>query len=290
MKTQTNTIDYPTNSNEVQEKSLTEHQIRLEQLFNKNQLHKRIREEFLDANSDEMPFLGVMEANKIPHTFGFDLLVQMVLHKRAPVTSIVGAMRRHYGCVQQTADMIRTCVEAGLVTYDPNLRLLITNFVIPDEVQAELDRFQFPLPMVVPPRKLQSNKDSGYLMSGSSVVLRDNHTDDDVCLDHLDRVNSIAFTINHDVVKMVKNTWRNLGRQKPDETREDFARRLKAFDKFDRTSKDVISTLTALSEEHFLTHRYDKRGRTYCMGYHINLQGNAWDKAISELADKELVV
>lgn len=288
MQTQTN-IDYPTNTESAREKSLVEHQIRLEQLFNKNQLHKRIREEFTSADPDELPFVQVMEENDIPHMFGFDLLVQMVLHKSAPVPAIVGAMRRHYGCPKQTARMIEKCVLAGLVGYNENLRLLVTNFEIPEEVQEELDRFQFPLPMVVPPRKLESNRDSGHIMSRASVILRDNHTDEDVCLDHLNRVNAVPFRISHRVVTMVGNTWKNLDHQKPGETKADFERRLRAFEKFDRTAKDVISTLTALSEEHYLTHRYDKRGRTYCMGYHVNYQGNAWSKAITELANREIV-
>lgn len=289
MQTQTNVLNYSTNPEETEDKSLTEHQIRLEQLFNKNQLHKRIREEFVKANSPEMPFIEVMEANEIPHTFGFAFLVQMALHKRAPVAAIVGVMRRYCDTIQETANMIRKCVEAELVTYNQDLRVLITNFIIPDDVQAELDRFQFPLPMVVPPRQITNNKTSGYLMSGASVILKDNHTDDDVCLDHLNRVNAVPFTINHTVVKMVKNSWKNLDCIKPGETKADYERRLKAFDKFDRTSKDVIGILTALSEKHYLTHRYDKRGRTYCMGYHIDYQGNPWNKAITELVDKEIV-
>ena len=39
----------------------------------------------------------------------------------------------------------------------------------------------------------------------------------------------------------------------------------------------------------YLTHRYDKRGRTYAQGYYINPQGNEWNKAVLEFADKEIV-
>jgi len=38
-----------------------------------------------------------------------------------------------------------------------------------------------------------------------------------------------------------------------------------------------------------MTHRYDKRGRVYCMGYHVNYQGTPWNKAVIELADKEMI-
>jgi hypothetical protein len=230
-----------------------------------------------------------MEEAGIPVTFGFDLLVQMALAKRTTVSTLVGVMRKHLGCPQQTADMLKRCVQAELVTYDNQLRQFICNFNISQDVQDDLDRFQFPLPMVVQPHEVRRNKDSGYILSNASLVLKDNYTDDDICLDHINRTNAIAFSINHAVVTQVKNSWRNLDRQKAGETADDFNRRKKAFDKFDRTCKDVISLLTELTERIYLTHRYDKRGRSYCMGYHVNYQGNPWSKAIVELSDKEFV-
>jgi DNA-directed RNA polymerase len=38
-----------------------------------------------------------------------------------------------------------------------------------------------------------------------------------------------------------------------------------------------------------MTHKYDKRGRTYSQGYHIQPQGSDWNKAVIEFADKEIV-
>jgi DNA-directed RNA polymerase len=37
----------------------------------------------------------------------------------------------------------------------------------------------------------------------------------------------------------------------------------------------------------WLTHKYDKRGRTYCQGYHVSYQGNDYNKACIEFADGE---
>ena len=39
----------------------------------------------------------------------------------------------------------------------------------------------------------------------------------------------------------------------------------------------------------WLTHKYDKRGRIYDVGYFINPQGNDYHKASIELAHKEVV-
>jgi DNA-directed RNA polymerase len=51
----------------------------------------------------------------------------------------------------------------------------------------------------------------------------------------------------------------------------------------------VIGILEEYGNEFYLTHRYDKRGRVYCQGYHISYQGNAWNKSVIELADKEII-
>jgi DNA-directed RNA polymerase len=61
------------------------------------------------------------------------------------------------------------------------------------------------------------------------------------------------------------------------------------FEKYDRTAKDVITALSIHTDGFYLTHKYDKRGRVYCQGYHINYQGAPWNKATIQLADKELV-
>jgi DNA-directed RNA polymerase len=51
----------------------------------------------------------------------------------------------------------------------------------------------------------------------------------------------------------------------------------------------VIGILEGFSNEFYLTHRYDKRGRVYCQGYHVTYQGTPWNKAVLELADKEII-
>ncbi len=285
--TQIATVPFPGTPTAASNEDLIEHQKELEKLFNKNQLHPRIRKEFVECQ--EINFTAHMEAAGIPLPFGYDVLVELALRKRVHVTTMIGLLRRHLNNGQATADMLVKCVDIDLCDYDPHTRQFIVIFEIDAEVQAELDRFQYPLPMVVKPRHIRNNRNTGYLLSQGSVILRNNHTEDDVCLDHLNRMNSIPFEVDTDVAKMVKNRWRNLDKQKPGETKADFERRKRQFEKFDRTVKDVINVLTAVSDRHYLTHRYDKRGRTYCMGHHINYQGTPWSKSITVLADKEIV-
>lgn len=273
------TLEAPTN--------LMMHQIELEKLFSKNQLIPRIRAEF--QNCEAMNFSDYLLEKEIPIPFGMDLLTQMALHKRATLPTLVGLLYHHFNDAQVTTDMIAKATMADLVDWSPSLALFIVKFTISADVQEELDRFQYPLPMVVEPKPLRTNRDTGYFLGSGSVILRNNHHEDDVCLDHLNRMNTIKLTINQDVVRMVKNSWKSLDKSKEGETKDEFDRRRKAFAKYDRTSKDVITLLMKENDHFHLTHKYDKRGRTYACGYHINTQGNPWSKAIVEFAHKELI-
>lgn len=267
-------------------------QVELEHLFNKNQLIPRIRKEFTDCTVGN--FMVYIHECGIPVLFGIDLLVQMVLHKRTSLDTLIGCLRHHLegeannvqSAGQLAANYIYKAAEADLVDYDPELRVFIMKYDISPDVQAELDCFQFPLPMIIPPREVRTNKDNGYLESSGSIILRHNHHNDDVCLDHINRMNAVRYVINHDTAAMVQNKWRSLDKPKAGETRKDFERRKRAFEKYDRTAREVIGMLT---DEFYLTHKYDKRGRVYCQGYHVTYQGAPWNKAVIELADKEII-
>ena len=266
---------------------LIQKQMELEQLYSKHNTNRRIRDEFIQTEV----FGPIMEAAGIPEDFGYDVLVQMALHKRCDLPTLVGILRHHFdvekNSCQLTADMILRCAHADLLDWNDELFQFIVIYTITDDIQEEIDRFQYPLPMVVAPRRISTNKDTGYLVNGrGSVILKDNHHEDDVCLDHLNRLNAIPFSIDLETATMVKNQWRNLDKPKQGESNEEFMERVRAFEKYDRTAKDVIDRVTEYGNEFYLTHAYDKRGRTYCRGYHVNYQGNEWNKAAVQLAEE----
>lgn len=262
-------------------------QIDMEKLFHKNQLHPRIKAEFTSA---DLPFRDVMVKHGLDPQFGFDLLVQMVLHKRAGLPVLVGILRKHFkGDNQACADALLLACQIDLVDWNPVTEQFIVKYDITQDVQDDLDRYQFPLPMIVEPRELKTNSDTGYFTSRNSVILKNNHHDKDVCLDHLNHMNRVKLTLNNEVASFIENSWRNLDKPKPGEDRKDFDKRKKAFEKYDRTARDVMAHLEIAGGEFYLTHKYDKRGRVYCQGYHVNYQGNTWNKAVIEFAQAEMV-
>lgn len=263
------------------------HQLELERLYNKNQTLSRLKKVFTDCK--EFDFKGYMEEKMIDPDFGFDLLVQMALHKRTTLPIMVSILRHHFDNSQLTAEEILKCAEADLVDWLPNFTQLVVIFNTPPAVQADLDRFQYPLPMVVHPLEVKDNHDTGYYLTRNSLILRKNHHDNDICLDHINRSNNVKLCIDHDTANMIKNQWKNLDKPKDGESKADFQKRVKAFEKYDRTAKEMMELILQHGNEFYLTHKYDKRGRTYCQGYHITYQGAAWNKAVIELANKEVV-
>lgn len=265
-------------------------QVELEKLFNKNQIMKRLRAEFLIPEVIEH-----LEQKEIPLDFGIDLLCQMVLHKRANLETLVGLLHKHFGdsraALQDCADMILKAAQADLMDWHELSQKFVIRIDVTDDVRADIDRYQYPLPLVVAPKGVFKNSDTGYYTSGGSIILKNNHHEDDVCLDHINRVNQIKLRLNPDTAIMVKNQWRNLDKPKECESKEEFEARKKAFEKYDIVSREVMENILMLTEDggFWLTHKYDKRGRTYAQGYHVNPQGNAWNKAMVEFHNQEIV-
>lgn len=259
----------------------------LELLYNKNLATTRIKTELTNAEFD---FLGYFAELDIPAKFAMNMLTQMVLHKRTNMATMIGLLHKHADTPQQAAMYLEIAVHADLLDWDIHKKEFIVAVDISAEVQRDLDRYQYPLPMIIEPKQVRDNSSTGYLTSNNSIILKNNHHEGDVVLDHINRMNLTALRINFDVVDMIKNTWKNLDKQKEDETYQDFRKRQKAFAKYDKTAKDVMKTVTKHSDRIYLTHRYDKRLRTYCQGYHVNYAGNAWNKACIEFADGETLI
>lgn len=264
-------------------------QHKIEQLTNKNQLMPRLRAYF---GADSQPLIhNIINSVGLPIEFGTEVMVQIALHKRMIPSSMIGIMLKYNPeNPQWVADTLHVMVALQLLKYDDERNQLIVIHDIPHDLQRELDCFQYPLPMVCEPNTLKTNRDTGYITVRGSAILRDNYHEEDICLDHLNRMNRVALRINSHTAGMIANRWRNLDKPKEDEDHKDFMKRKKAFEKFDSTVRFVMKFLYEAGNRFFLTHKYDKRGRSYCQGYHVNYQGAPWNKAVIELANPELVI
>lgn len=274
-------------------------QVQLEMIYAKHHLKFALATEFISMGAAEQ--LAEME---IPAAFGLDLMVQIFLHKQAEIGTLIGMLHHHFkygknandNPMQACADMILKACEMDVVDHAfindgssdmAKHMIYVRHDDIDPDLLDRLDQLQYPLPMIEQPSTVSNNKQTGYKTIRGSLILKGNHHDDDICVDHINRVNQVTLAINPDVVAFVQNRWRNLDKAKPGEDQKKFQARKKAFEKYDRVSREVIEAMLAHGNRFWLTNRYDKRGRTYSQGYHVNFQGADWNKACIEFADKE---
>lgn len=106
------------------------------------------------------------------------------------------------------------------------------------------------------------------------------HTED-ACIDHLDRMNRIPFTLETRIIDHLQETTSaDLETQEQKDAWETF--RQQSGEMYDLVRQDYHN-------EFYLQHSFDTRGRCYCSGYFINYQGASYKKAIVQLANKEVV-
>ena len=257
--------------------SMVQTQKNLEELFDKNQLMDVLREQFAPLAED--------------NEFWLDCLCYIYLHKQADVPVMTGLLSPKWGEPQDVAEMLIEAIEADIMDFDLDNYRFIVKHKIPQSVQDLLDRYQFPLPMVVRPGKVRNNcSGSGYYNRKGRIILNgsDVFDEEDVCLDHINRVNSVALTLNTNVISSAEGKM-ILPKRKPGEPFMEFRKRQKQAEIFYNTSLEVIQGMLMLGNKFWLTHKYDRRGRTYCVGYHINSQGTEYNKAVLELARKEVI-
>lgn len=135
-------------------------------------------------------------------------------------------------------------------------------------------------PMVCKPDVLTTNTDSGYLTVSESLILNNNHHDEELGLDVLNTMNSVKLSLNVEFLQTVP--------EEPTFEIQD-QEQLQEWERFLEQSRNVYGLMLEHGNQFHLTHKVDKRGRIYARGYHINTQGTSYKKAMLDLADKELV-
>lgn len=253
----------------------------LEELFNKHQLLPVLRKEFMEMAEDCVICEPVMTA---------EVLAQLYLHRQADVPTMVGILTPKYGTPQEVADKLLMLCEIDYIDFQESSGKFIVKYDVSEDVQKMLDRYQYPLPMVITPNMVRKNYDTGYETIKASCVLNGSEyfDDKDMCLDHLNRANSVSLALGMETIYSTEAKYLRPTRHSGEDFVE-FRKRQKQSDVFYATTVEVMETIHALSDELFITHKYDRRGRCYASGYHISTQGDDYRKAILQLANKEII-
>lgn len=253
----------------------------LETLFSKHQLLPVLREQFAEI---------LDEIEEEDRNFYADMLSQIYLHRQADVPTMVGVLSPKYGTPQEVADRLLMAAEFDFIDYDQDKKRFLVKYDVSDDVKAMLERYQYPLPMVVKPNEVKKNSDTGYHTIRGSVVLNGSEyfKDKDMCLDHINRANGVPLALDFSVVKSTEGRF-DKPKRKNGEDFSDYRKRLRQAVVFYETSVEVMEGLDALTDEIYMTHKYDRRGRCYSSGYHISPQGDDYRKAVLQFAKKEVI-
>lgn len=153
-------------------------------------------------------------------------------------------------------------------------------------------------PMIIKPRIVRHNRDSGYITQrGESLILGfyENHHDDDICLDVLNILNANEYELDTDLISTLSEQWHREKLSQEEYMELSHEDKL-IYDMDKNTWNDYIQqgykiqTLMLYHGNNFyLQNKVDKRGRIYTSGYHLNVQGSSFKKAMINLAKKEIV-
>jgi len=111
-----------------------------------------------------------------------------------------------------------------------------------------------------------------------------------VNVEAINKFQRVQWEINTDILhllsdKLKEPDWKNPNPPSALELKE----REKAFILRDKETNDVIDYLLENGNKFYFNWKYDARGRSYCQGYHINIQGNEYRKAMLRFSNKELL-
>lgn len=159
--------------------------------------------------------------------------------------------------------------------------MIVSNVSLGEELTKFIEGTRYLPPMVCPPLELTSNYSSGYLTHKDGLVLgKGNQHAGDLCLDVLNKMNSVALSLNVDFISKVE-----------EEPTYELDNQLKqeGWNTFKKQSYDTYGLLAGAGNCFYLTHKVDMRGRIYSQGYFVNTEGVGHKKACVDLFHKELI-
>ena len=219
------------------------------------------------------------------------MLVTLPKQKPELYTSVVGELSAMIGMTDKgdgakiAAELLATLADLDVYDLfkhtDRGSIYLVSAFELDEKIVKFIEQTMYLPPMICPPREIRTNHDSGYLTKRESMILgKGNFHTENICLDSINKFNQVALSLN---VRLLKTFSEEPKKEFTDPAKKE------QWMTFVKKSYEVYRDLVQHGNEFWLTHRVDKRGRTYAQGYHCSTQGNSFRKAIVELSDKELI-
>jgi hypothetical protein len=155
-----------------------------------------------------------------------------------------------------------------------------SNFELEEPTLQYITNTKYLPPMVCRPNDVSFNYSKQYLTKEESLILgKDNHHEKKISLDVINHMNSIELELDLRVLE---------GREESSKPLDTVDKR-KGFKRLQLSSRAVYDEILELGNRFFFTNKYDKRGRLYSQGYHINIQSTEYKKALINFTNKEII-
>ena len=209
-----------------------------------------------------------------------------ILQINAPVTltAMVGQIRGYFPgtpleAVKTAGELLYFLAEKDYLDFTrgvDNQWVVENTLELDSNTRGKLDRVRYMPPMLCVPKPLRKWDDSPYLSIRTSGVILNNYNRNgdglNYRLDHLNALNQQPLHLNVEFLQKYQ--------QAMPEDREQA--------RFLKDTWEVACSLIHNGNTFYLTHDYDKRGRTYTHGYHINYQGDSYHKAMIDVEPEYL--
>ena len=231
--------------------------------------------------------------------------ISLECQKPMKLVSIASLCARHLN-MSDKVEAIHTMAEIIAVLGETDLFdnkktregwIVISRVGLDAEVTQYADNALYLPPLIIKPRKVRSNRDSGYITQrGESLILGfyENHHDDNICLDVLNTLNSNEYELDTDFINQYEEQWHReeLSQQEYEELshadREIYNMDAKTWKKFQEQGKFFQHLMIHHGNSFYLCNKVDKRGRIYSSGYHVNVQGSSFKKAMVNFKHHEI--
>jgi len=152
----------------------------------------------------------------------------------------------------------------------PNIKSLFT--LSKDTIEYIQGKMYIP-PQLIPPREWISNTEGGFQSFDSHIQLGKFPNNEIQCLDTINYLQSIPLKLDSYITNMEEEPNKEL-----------VGESLEQFDSHVKQAKKLYREYES-KPFHFIW-KYDKRGRIYSLGFHINIQAYGYKKACISLANK----
>jgi len=207
------------------------------------------------------------------NTVGFNQQIQELLGKLATKLSKCSYEEQ----LANASDVIQACEGLHYEAVLGEHIMIESNYILESSTYEYIALRNYAPPMLVEPKKWQANDDGGYYDTPLHCVLGSMHNrhDKPQALDVLNMLQEIKWKLNPLILEQEHQPNKEF--KSPDSHKQ--------FRKFVDDSKDTYAKYADIPL--WFIWQFDKRGRMYSLGYHINLQSDGYNKALLDFNDEE---